>query len=174
MRIQLRSPARKTWLVLACLITSFACALAVSAAFYTDAGTEDGNTFSAATLAAPATVTATSGSPASLSWSPVAKATGYKVFRAASAGGPYTEVTPGPSGTSTNWTDPSGNPGTWYYTVRTELNAWESPDSTNVSAVNCDGLVDGADPSASYTTTIDGGDPAASVAPACTTDGGTP
>jgi len=84
--------------------------------------------------AAPSGVTAW---PASgqvvLSWWGVANGTDYNVKRAASAGGPYTTVASGISGTLTYTDTPAS--GTWHYVVSANTASGESANSIEVVAV---------------------------------------
>jgi len=74
-------------------------------------------TITANPLDAPQSVTVTPGpSQIALSWSAVNGATGYVIQRAASSGGPYTDLAAGVSGTS--YADTGLADGaTWYYTI---------------------------------------------------------
>jgi fibronectin type 3 domain-containing protein len=88
---------------------------------------------SAPPLTPPSGVTATGGNASvSLSWSAVSGATGYRVLRAATAGGPYTQVA-SPSGTSHADTGVA-NGTTYYYVVRAYNATLESANSAEVSA----------------------------------------
>jgi fibronectin type 3 domain-containing protein len=84
-------------------------------------------------VAAPADVTATPGNTVvGLSWTASSGATGYKVKRATTNGGPYTQVS---APTATSYTDASVTNGTTYYYVVSALDsAGESADSAQVSA----------------------------------------
>jgi hypothetical protein len=88
---------------------------------------------SPALAAVPANLTATSGNAlVSLTWSASSGATSYHVKRAATSGGPYTQVG---EPTSTSYTDTSLTNGTTYYYVVSALDsAGESADSAQVSA----------------------------------------
>lgn len=68
-----------------------------------------------------------------LSWSPVSAAS-YRVYRATAAGGPYTQIAAGLTGTSYSDTDVHGGV-TYYYVVRAfNPPSCESPDSGEASA----------------------------------------
>nr|WP_246027810.1 MULTISPECIES: glycoside hydrolase family 6 protein [Paenibacillus] len=84
--------------------------------------------------AAPTSLTATAGdAQVSLTWSASAGATSYNVKRATTAGGPYTTVATGVSGTS--YTNTGLTNGTTYYYVVSAVNsAGESANSAAVSA----------------------------------------
>jgi fibronectin type 3 domain-containing protein len=84
--------------------------------------------------AVPINITATAGdAQISLSWSAVATASGYKVKRSTTAGGPYTTVAENISGTP--YIDTNVVNGTAYYYVVTAINtAGESGNSNEASA----------------------------------------
>jgi fibronectin type 3 domain-containing protein len=82
---------------------------------------------------APTNLAATAGNTqATLTWSASSGATGYHVKRAATSGGPYTQVA---APTSSSYTDTSLTNGTTYYYVVSALDsAGESANSAQVSA----------------------------------------
>ncbi len=84
-------------------------------------------------VAAPLTVTATPGNgQATLNWATVAGATGYKVKRSTTNGGPYTAVG---SPTTNSFTDTGlTNTTTYYYVVSATNAGGESVNSNQVSA----------------------------------------
>jgi fibronectin type 3 domain-containing protein len=85
--------------------------------------------------ATPAGLVATAGSnTVALTWSASAGATGYKVKRATTSGGPFTTTIASPAGTS--YADASAlNGTTYYYVVSATHAAMESADSSQVSAL---------------------------------------
>ena len=85
------------------------------------------------TLAAPAGLGATAGSGSvALNWGAVSGATGYRVLRSTTSGGPYTQVA---SPSSTSYSDTGLTNGTTYYYVVRAFNAsLESVNSQQVSA----------------------------------------
>lgn len=93
----------------------------------------DGGGGQSSTLSAPTGLTASAGSSSiSLSWNSVSGATSYKVYRATSASGNYTERD---NVGNTNYTDYDVTKGTTYYYKVTALNsAGESAKSSAVSA----------------------------------------
>ena len=73
----------------------------------------------------------------SLLWSPFANATGYKVKRSATSGGPYTDVFPAEltcSDIDYSYIDNGLTNGTTYYYVVSAITPGESPNSAQVSA----------------------------------------
>jgi len=99
------------------------------------------------TLSAPTGLTASAGSSSiSLSWNSVSGATNYKVYRATSASGNYTERD---NVGNTNYTDYDVTKGTTYYYKVTALNsAGESAKSSAVSAKIASGESEGTKPNA--------------------------
>jgi hypothetical protein len=85
------------------------------------------------TLAPPSALSATAGNGSvNLSWGAVSGATGYRVLRGTTAGGPYTQVA---SPTATSYTDTGLSNGTTYYYVVRAFNAsLESVNSQQVLA----------------------------------------
>jgi hypothetical protein len=78
------------------------------------------------------TATAASSSQINLSWSAVAGATGYNVYRSTTSGGPYTLV--GSSATTSFSNTGLSCNTTYYYVVRATSGACESGNSTQASA----------------------------------------
>jgi hypothetical protein len=108
-------------------------ALTTSLAVFTSSGAVAG-AFSTDTLAPPTGLTAAGGEGVTLSWTPTVDtyATGYRVLRATTSGGPYTEVaTVTPQSASTTTDDPS--PGTYSYVLRSYYQAWTSVDSNEAT-----------------------------------------
>ncbi|MDP1900205.1 MAG: LamG-like jellyroll fold domain-containing protein, partial [Rubrivivax sp.] len=84
-------------------------------------------------LTAPNGLSATAGNGSvALSWSAVASATSYRVYRSSTSGGPYTLVA-SPSGTSHSDTG-LANGSAYYYVVRSHDGSAESANSQQVSA----------------------------------------
>ena len=132
----------------------------ITAATYTDTGFTSGTTYrytvravdsvgtsadsaeisvvAPASLAAPANLTAVKGErTVSLSWDAVTGATGYRVYRAATADGALTRTRI--LGTVTTYTDTFLTNGTAYrYVVRAANNLGESADSSEVTATPSD------------------------------------
>jgi hypothetical protein len=85
------------------------------------------------TLAPPTGLAGVGGSSVTLTWAPSLDlyATGYSVFRSATAGGPYTFVEAVTPGTASSVVD-SPPAGSWYYTLQTTYQGWTSVDSSEV------------------------------------------
>lgn len=100
-------------------------------------------TVATATLAAPATASATNGQcvvgvsrTVNVSWGQSAStfADGYIVFRATASGGPYSAVTTIGSRTTTTWADTGVSASTtYYYRVQATKIAWRSSNSPTAS-----------------------------------------
>ena len=69
-----------------------------------------------------------------LTWTPTAAASGYRILRSATAGGPYTLVDT-VTGQATSTVDNAPPDGTWRYVVRAYAGAWETPDSNETGAL---------------------------------------
>jgi hypothetical protein len=111
-------------------------AVGVSAGAFTDQGAVGGNTFLLDTLAPPTGLTASVvGASIRLGWTATVDtyASGHRVFRGASSGGPYTQIDEVTPRTSTTYTDSPGT-GAYYYVVRAFYQNWRSVDSNEASA----------------------------------------
>jgi len=111
-----------------------------SFAAWTSTSASPDNRVSAADLVAPTGVTGSvqaDGTTVRVSWTATAStaATGYKVYRASSAAGPYTWLADVSGRTTTSYDDTSVPDGTWYYVVRSTLSTWSSPNSTDSGPV---------------------------------------
>lgn len=110
-------------------------------ASFSDAVGASANTFSAASLAAPTSVSTTKPSALSirLAWTASASAwaTGTKVYRSGTSGGPYTLMATITPTSTTSYTE-SPSAGTYYYVVRSYYTGnganWLSSYSSQVSA----------------------------------------
>jgi len=93
------------------------------------------NTFTTDTLDPPTGLTASGGASITLSWtaSADAYASGHRVFRGTSSGGPYTQIAQVTPRTTTSYVD-SPTPGTYYYVVRAYYQSWESANGNEASA----------------------------------------
>jgi hypothetical protein len=104
---------------------------------FTSIAQNTGSEFSMDTLAAPANLTASNGSTVPLSWtaSPSAWASGYRVYRATTSGGPYSPIADVVGQATTTYNDTPGG-GTFYYVVRAYYagSTWVSPETNEVSA----------------------------------------
>jgi len=110
--------------------------LGLALALFTDTASVPGNTFTTDILAPPTGLTATGGSSITLNWTATADtyASGYHVYRSATAGGPYSRIGPDVTPrTNTTYTDSPGA-GTYYYVVRAFYQNWESANSNEASA----------------------------------------
>jgi len=114
------------------VVIGFATSVAVPAAWATFTQTTSAaGSVSTATLAAPSALTV-SGS-ANLSWTATTSswASGTRVFRATTSGGPYTQIAQISGLATTTYTDSPGS-GTFYYVVEAYYNA----NSANWTSVN--------------------------------------
>jgi len=110
---------------------------ATAYAFFTDVFNVTNNTLTTDTLDPPISLAASVvGSDIRLDWTPTndTYATGYRVFRSATSGGPYTEIHTVTPSTVTTYTDPSPGSGTFYYVLRSYYENWNSVDSNEASA----------------------------------------
>lgn len=104
-------------------------------AIFTNSRSVPSNGFTLDTLDAPTSPSATGGSSIQLNWTASADtyATGHRVLRGTSAGGPFSQIAEVTPRTTTTYTDsPSG--GTYYYVIRAYYQNWESADTSVVSA----------------------------------------
>jgi len=106
-----------------------------STATFVAASANPTNSFAADVLSGPTGLTAIGGSDVQLSWtgSPDASVAGYRVFRSASSGGPYTQIAEVTPRTTTSHVDAPAD-GTYHYVVRAFVAGWESPQSNEDSA----------------------------------------
>jgi len=109
----------------------------VSLGLFTDTAQVQNGTFGTDTLDAPTSLNATGGATISLSWTATADtyASGHRVFRSTTTGGPYSQIAEVTPRTATTYIDsPSG--GTYYYVVRAFYQNWESANSNEASATS--------------------------------------
>ena len=105
------------------------------AARFSDQAQVGANTFSTDTLNPPTGLTATGGASIVLNWTATADtyASGHRVLRSTTPGGPYTQIAQvTPRTTTTYWDNPTA--GTYYYVVRAYYRNWRSLDSSEASA----------------------------------------
>jgi hypothetical protein len=127
------------WLFVAAVCAAAVLLLAPSAArslaLLNDTGQAQNGTFIADTLDAPTGLTATAGASITLDWTATADtyATGYRVYRGSSSGGPYSPIAEVTPRTTTSYID-TPPAGTHYYIVRAFYQNWESADSNEASA----------------------------------------
>jgi hypothetical protein len=112
--------------------------LAAWAATFTDQAPVTANTFTTDTLDPPTGLTASVvDSDIRLDWTPIADsyATGYKVLRDTTSGGPYTPIATVTPYTTTTYTDDTVSPDIrYYYVLQTYFQSWLSVYSNEVSA----------------------------------------
>ena len=107
-----------------------------------DADAVTSNTFTAATLQPPTSLTATAScqflSPRiTLNWTATTStgAVGYKVFRGTVNGGPYSEIATVAGRTTTSYLDTGVNLNTrYYYVLQSYVQNWRSADSNQATA----------------------------------------
>ena len=104
-------------------------------AVFTGQETVTGNTFSTDTLDPPTGLTATGGYSIVLNWTATVDsyASGYRVLRSTTAGGPYSQIAEVTPRTTTGYGDKPAA-GTYYYVVRSFFQNWESDNSNEASA----------------------------------------
>ncbi len=123
-------PVLVTLLLVGSIVTGAGSHAAFAAS--TDAA---GNSWSGDILTPPAKITASGGASITIDWLATADtyATGHRVLRASSSGGPYTQIAQITPRTTTTYVD-SPAPGTYYYVVRAYYLGWESANSSEVTA----------------------------------------
>ena len=114
----------------------------LTSAFFTDSTAVGGNSFTTDTLDPPTGLTATGGSTASLDWTTTVDtyASGHRVLRSTTTGGPYSQITEVTPRTTTTYTDSPAD-GTYYYVLRSYFQNWESANSNEDSATVGGGAV---------------------------------
>lgn len=135
--IPVRGPlsAALATLLLGVALSAAAAASTCGLTLFVDEQSVGSNAFDTDTLEPPPELTATGGAAVELQWTttPDDYASGYRIYRSDTSGGPYAlvaEVTPR-AATSYTDTPPAG---TYYYVVRAFYEAWESADTAEVSA----------------------------------------
>lgn len=123
-------------LVTAVVLLAGAWLSSPSLARFTRARSAGANALTADVLNAPASLSATGGNDAALSWSATVDsyATGYQVLRATAPTGPYTQIATVTPRSQTTYTDSPTN-GTYYYAVRSYYQSWTSASSSTATAV---------------------------------------
>lgn len=136
-----KTPKRRRRLTFGCsstlaliVLVGFVSQLPTTSANFSDTTQSLSNSWNSDALASPTNLQATIGANVALSWtaSSDAYATGTRIYRSSTPGGPYsleTEVAPA-STTSATDLPPSG---THYYIVRAYFMSWESLSSNEVS-----------------------------------------
>ena len=104
-------------------------------AAFTNAPDNTGNSWTGDTLAPPTGLTATGGATITLDWTATidSYATGHRILRSTSPGGPYTQIAEITPRTTTTHVD-SPAAGTYYYVARAYYLGWESVNSNEASA----------------------------------------
>jgi hypothetical protein len=128
-----RSGTRTLAIVLVAL-SVLAGTTTMSMAWFTDRESSGGS-LAADTLAPPTGLGATGGASAVVTWTATTAtyAAGYHVLRATVPGGPYSQIAVVTPRTATTYTDtPAG--GTYWYSVRSYVQGWESVDAGPVAA----------------------------------------
>lgn len=112
-----------------------------SEAAFTSATIGAGNSLIADTLNAPTGLTATGGASASIDWTATIDtyATGHRILRSTTPGGPYTQIAEITPRTTVTYND-SPPDGTYYYIARAYHLNWESVNSNESTAVIASGL----------------------------------
>ena len=107
--------------------------LPTAGAFVTNPTSNDANSFTAEILAPPTGLTAACGTTITLDWTATVDtyATGHRVFRATTPGGPYSQIAQITPRTTVTYDD-SPTAGTYYYVLRAYYQSWESVDSNEV------------------------------------------
>ena len=130
---------RSIWLSAATICAAAVLLLAPSAArslaLLSDTGQVQNGTFTTDTLDPPSGLMAAGGASITLNWTATADtyATGHRVYRSTSSGGPYGQIAEVTPRTTTTYID---NPaaGTYFYVTRAFHQNWESMDSNEASA----------------------------------------
>jgi hypothetical protein len=104
-------------------------ALPAAGANFTNPTSSDANSFVADLLAPPTGLTAACGTTITLDWTATVDtyATGHRVFRSTTPGGPYSQIAQITPRTTVTYDDTPAA-GTYYYVVRAYYLSWESVD----------------------------------------------
>jgi predicted ribosomally synthesized peptide with SipW-like signal peptide len=119
------------------VVAAVAAGVGGTLAAFTSIAQNTGSEFSIDALAAPADLSASGNPDVTLSWtaSTSSWASGYRVYRGTSSGGPYSEIGTVDGVSTTTFNDTPGA-GTFYYVVRAFLGGttWTSPATNEVGA----------------------------------------
>ena len=113
--------------------------LPAAGANFTNPTSNDANSFVADLLAPPTGLTAACGTTITLDWTATVDtyATGHRVFRSTTPGGPYSQIAEITPRTTVTYDDTPAA-GTYYYVVRAYYLSWESVDSNEAEgATSC-------------------------------------
>ncbi len=105
-------------------------------ALFNESASVPSNVFATDTLNPPADPQSTGTLSTALTWTATSDtyATGYRVLRSATAGGPYTQVGEVTPRTTTAFNESPAD-GTYYYVVRSFYENWESVYSAEVTVI---------------------------------------
>ena len=112
-------------------------AVPVASAVFGQSAMVSGNSFTTDELDPPTGLSATAdGSDIDLTWTATVDsyATGYRVLRSTSSGGPYTQIDELIGQGMTTYTDVNPGSGTFFYVLRSYYEQWESANSGEASA----------------------------------------
>ncbi|MGI9596648.1 MAG: hypothetical protein ACR2QK_10835 [Acidimicrobiales bacterium] len=106
-----------------------------SRAAFNDVTSSTGNSFAVDVLTPPTGLTADGGGAATIDWTATSDiyASGHRVFRGSSPGGPYSQIAEVTPRAAVSYVDTPAE-GTYYYVSRAFAGNWESVDSSEVSA----------------------------------------
>ena len=134
------SPRRRRLAVVGSALAAAAIAGALFTLPHTGGGFADttgssGNFWNSDTLDPPTSLSAADGATVTVDWTATVDsyATGHRIFRSTSTGGPYSQVAEVTPRTTTTYID-NPSPGTYYYVARAYSGGWESVDSNEDSA----------------------------------------
>ena len=133
-----RLPASPLLLALAVGLVLAAISATGALALFTEGGSVGSNSFNADTLDPASGTSATGGTTVSLGWTATADtyASGHRVLRASTTGGPYSQVGEVTPRTTTTFVD-SPAAGAYFYVVRAYYQNWQSANSNEASASCC-------------------------------------
>ena len=108
---------------------------------FTDGLTSSANAFGTDTLDPPTGFGISGTCSLTLSWTATVDsyAAGYRIFRGTSLSGPFSQIATVTPRTTTSYVDSPGN-GTYYYSVGSYYQNWDSDGSLASTAVNCDSI----------------------------------
>ncbi len=134
--------ANLTFVLIAAALLAALFTVPTTNAGFNDTTDSLGNAWAADTLNAPTSLTASGTGPVTLDWTATTDtyATGHRVYRATSSGGPYSLIATVTPRTTVTYSDSPAD-GTYYYVVRAYYLGWESANSNQVTATVQSGLV---------------------------------